>query len=672
MFDRDSLNRCFLILSQLNDANYDDSIEEIKRIFDEREIDYKDKSVIAILIISISTCVTDEENTNPEIAIRQRQEAFNSFIKNNIKSPNLRFEDLKRMFSNFMVWPKETLEIVANEAEFNQDQLSDLLYFMVNQEAYHESHKHVCGIADILVRRGANFSLKGSSEHDQIFKTLKGDRAIAAGLGKGLFLSFLHHQNNVDFFIEFVEKFHEQELAKKSEALSAGQSRRSSSSSMSQSYTSSRAAVIRFCEDFIKESGAMLNQVTTQLVSRSSVAYNATIPHFLLSLINNKDEVVDGGLVSRLWSNMQSQRFFERNIDPRIFTKSNFLHEIIKSQNRILLEAALAKIKRLDPDDIRAVMSSKRKDRIPFIYACELGWDTAIEALEEYLDPIDTQTINRGLLTCIRIGYVASAEILMRKMQEKGLSIDGDDFNATIIKAIECNQETILRRLIEKGADVNRDHLILQEDDPRPKRICPLQYAIEMDNKEMVIVLLEAGARFHDENLDLLRFYKDFKERNPDMVQDLDKIESRNLYGKEVRGGSASIAREMEELKTQTNDIVNKNRSLFEAKKIMDLLLLMSRLNTDLQSKELEKVVDIVDKSRIVSAIPAIAKLLNYNQTECSRVIGILDGEGIDRAIEYAQSYNLSLYSSEAPSSQTSSSQAMASKVAIPKGKERK
>lgn len=672
MFDRDSINRCFLILSQLNDANYDDSIEKIKRIFDEREINYEDKSVIAILIINISTFVTDEENTNPEIAIRQRQEAFNSFIKNNIKSPNLRFEDLKRMFSNFMVWSKETLETVANEAEFNQDQLRDLLYFMVNQEAYHESHKHVCEIADILVRRGANFSLKGLPEHDQIFKTLKGDRATAAGLGKSLFLSFLRHQNNIDFFIEFVERYHEQELTKKSEALSTGQSRRSSSSSMSQSYVSSKAAVIRFCEEFIKEAGALLNHATTELTSRSSVAYNATIPHFLLSLMNNKDEIVDGGLVSRLWSNMQSQRFFERSIDPIIFTKSNFLHEIIKSQNRILLEAALAKIKRLDPDDIRAVMSSKRKDRIPFVYACDLGWDTAIEALEEYVDSIDSNAIIKGLLTCIQRGYVASAEILMRKMQEKDLSIDGDDFNATLIKAIEYNQETILRRLIEKGANVNRDHLVLQEGDPRPKRICPLQYAIEMDNKEMVIVLLEAGARFHDENLDLLQFYKDFKEENRDMVQDLDKIESRNLYGKEVEGGSLSIAVEMDELKTQTNDIVNKNRSLFETKNIKDLLLFMSRLNTELQSKELEKVGDIVNKSRIISAIPAIAKLLDYSPRECSAVIDIIDSEGIDRAIEYAQSYNLSLYSSQVPSSQTSSSQGMASKLDISKGKERK
>ncbi len=197
------------------------------------------------------------------------------------------------------------------------------------------------------------------------------------------------------------------------------------------------------------------------------------------------------------------------------------MYKIIATNNAKLIAHAIKSTEQISEQDRDFIFNSvNKKGDTPFLHACRLGFDDAIELLFD----VSKEAAEEGLQICAELGFADSINTIMKKVRAAEMSVD---LSPALLLAIFGNKETAASNLIANGASVNAYayYAKVEGRDIEPLVLSPLEAAAMADNKILVLELLKNGAHFLDESRKYFDYYAKYRERNPQEDVVLDEIE---------------------------------------------------------------------------------------------------------------------------------------------------
>ncbi len=531
------LNQCFDIL--LQQKNADEAIAQIAKIFADNEMVGHD--TVGDLLSNASTFFPEND-----VPLSAQEKKSISMVRNKAVAHFLSFDDSRkyfnqlgergklpivRMLSNFMFWDKEIMlgaisctdnvEKYRVPTSFSSDFDSTLLEYFLAQQSFGGHTIHAGEVAEALLIRGCEIDF----ENKKNIQNLSSERAIQSKLTFNVLQHYIDQKNPDPLFYLI------RETDNSCREVAATYSRKSSASSMSSGTIAAAALVESLAKEIINTNldSSKINSVTAPARSTHGAI---SIPCFFLERDNNRDRYP---VSSRIWRHIQAKARIEK-LTPEIFERDQFfLHTIVASNNALLLSFAIQKIGQIEGvEDRKRIYQNKKNNTSPFELACKLGYDYAIE---ELFDKADNDDIEGGLELCAQEGKAVSLHLLVSKIKDANLDINMD---RALLYAILSNRETIASFLLDNKADLNC-RALMAVDDESVQNISPLEAAILMDNFDLVAGLINRGAFYSEDGVDI-EAYKKYKEKNLHIQDDLIELERKAVADKDKFIQSFSVA----------------------------------------------------------------------------------------------------------------------------------
>ncbi len=537
------LNQCFDIL--LQGENADEAIAQIAKIFAANEMTGRD--TMGDLLKNASTFFLEGD-----VALGDEEKKAIAVVRNQAVAHFLSIDGGKKYFnqlgdrgrlpivsmlSNFMFWDKDLiLNVIRNTdnikdykvpTSFSGDPDPTLLEYFLTQQSFGESTKHAGEVAMALLSRGCDIDF----ENKKNLQNLSSGRAIESDLTLNLLQYFINRGDPIPLFYLISEAD-----SSCREPAAGSSSRRSSVSSMSSGIISTVSLIEALAKRIITTNldNSAINSVRAPVRS----LYGAiSIPCFFLERDTHGDRYP---VSKRIWQYIQAKARIEK-LTPQIFVHDKFfLHAIVASNNALLLSFAIQKIDQIEViEDRNQIYQNQKNDISPLELACKLGYDHAIEGL---FDKSNNDDIEGGLELCAKEGKAVSLQLLVKKIKDAKKEINMDK---ALLHAILSHRETITSFLLDNNADLNC-RVSIAIDDENVKNISPLEVAILMDNFDLVSGLIERGASYSQDGVDI-GAYREYKEKNLDIIDTFVELERNVATNKDRFTQSFGLAVDMVE-----------------------------------------------------------------------------------------------------------------------------